>query len=94
MSGRINLDDLERAAGLVRGDPGVIALLEQSVAMARNGDLVGVAIIAIKAGGTPALAFGGTGLFQLHYGADRLKQELEKVLERPASSIVRAGGHG
>lgn len=72
----------------VLGNPEVIRVLEDALALARSGDLVAVGLVRVGARGLASTAAGGHQA-ELHLGLAMLQRQLLDALARPASPIVR-----
>jgi hypothetical protein len=83
------------AAGLelpaTLGDPNVIKLFEDGLAMAKAGRIVGVGFVVATEHGKPLVSIGGQFALSLYYGCDKLKYQLSQAIDAP-SKILRPGG--
>lgn len=75
------------------GHPDVIRLFEEGLAMARAGRIIGVGMVVVFDGGKPAVSLAGTMPLAMYYGCDKLKAELSRAIEQPASPIIRMRGN-
>jgi hypothetical protein len=71
-------------------DPNVVALLENALAEARAGRLIGVAVVGVMGPNKPAPHMAGSGLMEMVVGCDILKTTIIGQIMNP-SKIVRAG---
>lgn len=85
--------DLAAANAMQRGDPNVIKGLEDLLASARSGQLVGFAASCALSDGRIEMAFGGQNPHGLYYGCDKVKAALSRVIEGAASPIIKVRGN-
>ena len=84
----MNGEKFEAAAP--QGDKTVIAVLEQALAMARSGQIIGVGLTVVHGPGKPSIQLAGVGTVEMNTGCDMLKAKLMEYMLRP-SPILRAG---
>lgn len=73
----------------IAGHPDVVRVLEQALAMARSGQIIGCAIVVTAGPGHHDISLAGRGPLELYFGLAKLQGAIEAQQDRPQSSIMR-----
>lgn len=88
------MSEINGAAPAPKVDPTIIQALEQSLARAKAGKLIGVLIINVPSDGQNDTVAGGRGLMEMYSGAGlamrRIEAAMSNAAQRQMPSIVPA----
>src|SRR5262245_46104500 len=73
----------------IAGHPDVVRVLEHALAMAKSGQISGVAVVVSFGVGHYDFSLAGRQPLELHYGAGKVVRLLEQQIDNPRSAILR-----
>ncbi len=76
----------------VVGHPDIVRILESALAMARAGQICGIAIVVTSGPGHYDISLAGRHPLELHFGLGKVARAIEAQQDRPQSSILRPIG--